>query len=104
MTWSIDSYQQQAEQEIWDGVAANDFTPAAAQAGREAEAPQRAEVPANGFECDCNGTGIYHGRGSVVNGVFVGFTGKCFRCGGKGFQTAEDVRRNTYYDNRVRRY
>jgi hypothetical protein len=38
-----------------------------------------------------------------VNGVFKGFTGKCFRCGGKGYQTEADRKRNAYYDNHVRR-
>lgn len=55
-------------------------------------------------ECDgCRGDGIYYGRGYVENGVFKGFQGTCFRCGGKGYQTAADVKRNNYYDNRVRR-
>lgn len=54
--------------------------------------------------CDgCPGDGIYYGRGHVENGVFRGFKGTCYRCGGKGYQTAKDVRRNTYYDRRVRR-
>lgn len=54
--------------------------------------------------CDgCNGSGIYYGRGYVENGVFKGFTGKCFRCNGKGFQTREDSRRNYGYDNFYRR-
>ena len=52
---------------------------------------------------DCGGSGIYYGRGGTVNGKFVGFTGKCYRCGGKGTQTPADVRRNRYYDNHVRR-
>lgn len=51
----------------------------------------------------CNGGGIYYGRGAVVNGVFKGFTGPCFRCQGKGKQTSADERRNRYYDNHVRR-
>jgi len=55
-------------------------------------------------ECDgCRGDGIYYGRGAVVNGVFKGFTGTCYRCGGKGYQTDRDYRRNRYYDNHVRR-
>lgn len=56
-------------------------------------------------ECDgCNGSGIYYGRGYVENGVFKGFTGTCYRCNGKGTQTDADVKRNTYYDNHVRRF
>lgn len=60
--------------------------------------------PAGAHKCDgCNGSGTYYGAGSVVNGHFVGFTGKCFRCGGKGHQTSGDLRRNRYYDRNVRR-
>ena len=62
-------------------------------------------VPAGCVTCDgCNGSGVYYGRGSVVNGKFVGFSGECYRCRGKGHQTAKDVRRNRYYDNNVRRF
>ena len=61
-------------------------------------------LPIGSVECDgCPGNGVHYGRGYVENGVFKGFTGVCFRCGGKGYQTAEDVKRNTYYDNHVRR-
>jgi DnaJ-class molecular chaperone len=82
-----DSYAQQAEAEIWDEIVANEAPP----------------EPAN-ETCDgCNGSGIYYGRGYVENGVFKGFKGTCYRCGGKGTQTAKDVKRNTYYDNHVRR-
>lgn len=67
-------------------------------------ARNRATLPAARSECDgCRGDGIWHGRGIVENGVFKGATGTCFRCGGKGYQTPQDVRRNSYYDNRVRR-
>jgi hypothetical protein len=60
--------------------------------------------PDDGHPCDgCPGDGIYYGRGALVNGKFEGFTGVCFRCGGKGWQDEKDVRRNRYYDNRVRR-
>jgi hypothetical protein len=63
------------------------------------------DMPEGNVDCDgCRGDGVYYGRGSVVNGVFQGFTGTCFRCGGKGSQTPADVKRNEYYDNRVRRY
>jgi hypothetical protein len=55
-------------------------------------------------ECDgCRGDGVWHGRGYVENGKFIGQTGTCFRCGGKGYQSEADVRRNRYYDDRVRR-
>jgi hypothetical protein len=51
----------------------------------------------------CGGSGTYHGRGYVENGVFKGFTGPCFRCKGKGYETAADKKRNAYYDQHVRR-
>ena len=55
--------------------------------------------------CDgCPGNGVWYGRGHVENGVFRGQTGKCFRCGGKGYQTPRDVARNSYYDNHIRRF
>jgi DnaJ-class molecular chaperone len=60
--------------------------------------------PEGAEDCDgCRGDGVYYGAGSVVNGVFMGFTGTCFRCGGKGFQTIEDRQRCRYYDDRIRR-
>jgi hypothetical protein len=55
-------------------------------------------------KCDgCGGSGIWHGAGFMLNGVFQGPTGKCFRCNGKGSQTPEDRKRNQYYDNHVRK-
>lgn len=51
----------------------------------------------------CSGSGKFFGHGYVENGVFKGFVGVCFRCGGKGFQTTADTKRNNYYDNNVRR-
>jgi len=61
--------------------------------------------PADAIDCDgCSGDGIYFGRGHVENGKFKGHTGTCFRCGGKGYQTPKDVKRNRYYDNHVRRF
>jgi hypothetical protein len=55
-------------------------------------------------ECDgCRGDGVYYGRGYVENGVFKGFVGQCFRCGGKGYQTEADRKRNWGYDNHYRR-
>lgn len=63
-------------------------------------APRDTEHPS----CDdCAGRGVYYGRGYVENGVFKGFTGPCFRCNGKGYQTPEDRKRNAYYDQHVRR-
>jgi hypothetical protein len=55
------------------------------------------------YDCECGGSGKYHGHGSVVNGKFVGFVGTCFRCQGKGWQNVKDRKRNLYYDNHVRR-
>lgn len=71
-----------------------------------APAPREAKPQPEGtVECDgCKGDGVYYGAGSVVNGHFVGFKGKCFRCHGRGWQTPGDVKRNQYYDNHVRRY
>ena len=55
------------------------------------------------YPCDCNGSGVYHGAGRVENGKFIGFTGPCFRCQGKGFQTAQDRERNYWYDTKYRK-
>jgi len=56
-------------------------------------------VPEGNVACDgCNGSGTYYGAGSVVNGKFVGHSGTCYRCRGKGSQTPADLRRNRYYD------
>ena len=87
-----DSYAQQAEAEMWDAIMASD--PA-----------KPVEVkPVEDETCDgCPGNGVYYGAGAVVNGVFKGFTGTCYRCGGKGHTTAADRKRNEYYDNHVRR-
>ncbi len=45
----------------------------------------------------CSGSGVFYGAGSVVNGVFKGFTGPCFACEGKGWQTRGDKRRCDAY-------
>jgi hypothetical protein len=52
---------------------------------------------------ECSGKGIYYGHGVVENGVFKGYTGPCYRCEGKGHQTAADRHRNDFYDNHYRR-
>jgi len=44
----------------------------------------------------CASTGDY--ITGTLNGKPVGPGGICFRCGGKGYQTVEDKRRNEYYD------
>lgn len=71
----------------------------AAQA--ELKAAKRPKPEASEKCEQCNGRGEYV-WGAVVNGV-PSHTGTCYRCGGKGFQTGADRRRNAYYDNRVRR-
>jgi len=60
------------------------------------------EIPEGCIECTCGGSGLYFGKGYVLNGVFQGYVGTCYRCGGKGYQTKADVKRNNYYDNRIR--
>lgn len=44
----------------------------------------------------CGGTGQY--VTGMVNGKLTGPGGACFRCAGKGKQTAEDRERNYWYD------
>lgn len=69
--------------------------------GNEVAAPK--PIPEGMFKCDgCNGSGIYYGAGSVVNGQFVGFKGECYRCGGKGAQDEADLKRNRAYDRNRR--
>ena len=44
-------------------------------------------VPEGMEKCDgCNGSGTYYGRGAVVNGKWVGFSGVCYRCQGRGIR------------------
>lgn len=56
------------------------------------------KVPRNhpGYCERCSGSGCY--VTGTVNGKLSGPGGECFRCGGKGFQTADDERRNAAYD------
>jgi len=66
--------------------------------------PAVKDMPEGGHDCDgCRGDGVYYGAGYVNNGKFVGFTGTCFRCSGKGWQDDRDIARNRCYD-RHRRY
>ena len=59
------------------------------------------DAPVGTCRCgDCAQTGVYHG-GGTVNGVPVR-GGTCFRCGGKGWQTPKDQKRNDYYDMHIR--
>jgi len=44
----------------------------------------------------CAGTGQF--ITGITNNVPTGPGGVCFRCGGKGYQTEKDRRRNDYYD------
>ena len=65
-------------------------------------------VPANAPQGSCicykcAGSGTFYGRGIVENGVFKGFSGPCFGCKGKGYQTPQDSKRNNYYWNHVAR-
>jgi DnaJ-class molecular chaperone len=88
---------QSAEQEMWDTIVESS-TPGDGDSSEAA-----AEVLDDTVACDgCPGTGIYHGAGYVENGVFKGFVGTCFRCGGKGRQTPSDVKRNWGYDRNRR--
>lgn len=82
-----------------------DFLPAYVYGDNpEHEVQKPKPIPEGMEKCDgCNGSGTYYGRGSVVNGKFVGFSGTCYRCGGKGHQTPKDEARNRCYD-RHRRY
>lgn len=54
-------------------------------------------------ECECGGSGLFYMGGAVVNGVYTGRTGVCFRCNGKGHQDADDRERNYWYDAKYRR-
>jgi DnaJ-class molecular chaperone len=49
----------------------------------------------------CGGTGESR-WGPTINGV-TKCRGVCYRCRGKGHVTADDEKRNTYYDAHVRR-
>ena len=56
------------------------------------------------FDCDgCNGSGVYYGAGIVLNGVFKGYSGPCYRCEGNGKQSLRDRLRNRSYDRNYRR-
>jgi hypothetical protein len=55
------------------------------------------EAPATRQDCRrCARTGLFITM--VVNGQPKGPGGVCFRCGGKGYQTPADERRNAAYD------
>ena len=62
----------------------------AARAFKRAKSPTRT-CP------QCRGSGEYHGRGIIENGVFKGFVGPCFACHGRGTQTLDDVKRCVSY-------
>lgn len=64
----------------------------------------KAGAPTSGaFPCTCGGSGKFYSGGAIVNGNYTGTIGDCFRCAGKGWQSAVDRKRNAYYDNHVRR-
>lgn len=77
------------------------------QANAQADHATTHEAPDTGVDkVPCDGScsnGTWFGRGYMLNGTFVGQTGKCFRCGGKGWLSPADMKRNRYYDNHVRR-
>ena len=86
---------------MWDTIVdGGEMLPAAVHNSEAEESwPEVKDIPEGNVECDgCRGDGVHYGRGAVVNGTFVGFTGVCFRCGGKGSQTESDVARNRCYD------
>lgn len=61
---------------------------------------ERVEMPIPPGTCqcgNCHGSGLFYGRGVIENGVFKGFVGPCYGCGGKGYQTVADQRRNATY-------
>lgn len=56
-------------------------------------------------ECSgfCGGTGVHRYGGGTINGKFVGSSGVCFRCVGKGYENEADRKRNYGYDNFYRK-
>lgn len=69
-----------------------------------AESPENWVIAAKKvhFTCRrCAGTGQFITR--VENGRPTGPGGLCFRCGGKGVQTAEDGKRNLFFERYGRR-
>lgn len=66
-------------------------------------APAHDESPdAHDASCEescwkCSGTGTYVISGRYENGKFIGRTGTCFECSGKGYITPADTKRNNNY-------
>lgn len=91
-TSADDAHQPACEHllRIWDARSYLEL----AKAGAPTDAPA--------YGCNCNGSGIFYSGGAVVNGVYTGTTGPCYRCAGKGWQSEADRKRNAYYDNHVR--
>jgi hypothetical protein len=48
----------------------------------------------------CGGSGMFYGGGIVENGVYKGYSGKCYGCQGRGKQNNADRVRNHYYWHR----
>lgn len=86
-------------------LVAWDFDVEVGEAWKDATSLRLVEDSERILTCDgsCGGTGVYRGGGTVVNGVYQGFSGPCYRCEGHGKQTPKDRRRNRHYDNHYRR-
>ena len=65
--------------------------------------PSKDEHNDSRSDCECGGSGKFYSGGAVVNGRYTGRIGECFRCQGKGYQTAADRKRNYWYDAKYRR-
>lgn len=62
-----------------------------------------ADLDSRDFDCECGGSGKFYSGGMVLNGVYTGKIGDCFRCGGHGMQSGNDRLRNRVYDAKYRR-
>lgn len=75
----------------------DEYGPAFADA--KSDTTPEPDVPEPCWKCD--GTGVFFGRGSVVNGQFVGDRDMCYPCRGKGYMTPADHKRTNYYYNHI---
>ena len=56
------------------------------------------------FSCNrCGGTGVYAKSWDLIQGTPRGFSGVCYRCRGRGYQTDLDSQRNYAADLRAMR-